>query len=72
MPMAFKTFSLIHSPPQPPGDTTVWAAIKRQLVSSTKWAFKKCAFHNTLLIGSSGLWHFCLLRRVYTHWDISD
>lgn len=72
MPMAFKTFSLIHYPPQPPGDTTVQTAIKKQLVSSTKWAFKKCAFHNTLLIGSSGPWHFSLLCRVYAHQDISD
>ena len=43
MHMAFKTFSLIHSPLQPPGETTVQIAIKRQLNFSTKWAFfKKC------------------------------
>ena len=41
MPMALKTFSLIHYPLHPPGETTVQIAIKRQLVSSTKWAFFK-------------------------------
>lgn len=44
MHMAFKTFSLIHSPLQPQGETTVQIAIKRQLIFSTKWAFLKSAF----------------------------
>lgn len=68
MPIAFKTFSLIHSLPQPP----VQIAIKRQLVSSTNWAFSKSALQTALLVGNSAFWHFCLLHREYTQWDISD
>ena len=70
MPMALKTFSLIHYPLHPPGETTVQIAIKRQLVSSTKWAFfkkkKKSAFSNPLLVGSCAPCHFCLLHRIPT------
>jgi hypothetical protein len=41
MPMAFKTFSSLHSTPQPPGDTTEQIAVSSLLVSSTKWALRK-------------------------------
>lgn len=44
MPMAFKTFSLIHSLPQPPGDTAVQTAIKRQLILRQNGLLKNVPF----------------------------